>query len=149
MILSLHLVILTSFFIISTMKKGNLMKHYTDLFTEYGEDSLFLKLQKKLNELLGSLELEDKDIILAISWWADSMVVASQVLYYFHINGLNLRTLTRFYHSSDDRERYMKLLWIFVTMKTGNIFDFWASFHLRLITFFHIDGNLIMKKNLT
>jgi hypothetical protein len=49
------------------MKKENLMKHYTDSFTEYGENSLFLKLQKKLNELLNSLELKDKDIILAIS----------------------------------------------------------------------------------
>jgi hypothetical protein len=49
------------------MKKENLMKHYTDLFTEYGENSSFLKLQKNLNNLLESLELKDKDIILAIS----------------------------------------------------------------------------------
>jgi len=67
MILSLHLVILTSFFIISTMKKENLMKHYTDLFTEYPKDLLFLKLQKKLTPFFESLKLEDKDIILAIS----------------------------------------------------------------------------------
>ena len=66
------------------------MKHYTDLFTEYPKDSLLLKLQKKLIKLLESLKLEDKDIILAISWGADSMVVASQILYYFWKNELNL-----------------------------------------------------------
>ena len=66
------------------------MKHYTDLFTEYPQDSSFLKLQKKLTKLLESLKLEDKDIILAISWGADSMVVASQILYYFWKNELIL-----------------------------------------------------------
>lgn len=66
------------------------MKHYTDLFTEYPKDSSFLKLQKKLTPLFESLELEDKDIILAISWWADSMIVASQILYYFWKHELNL-----------------------------------------------------------
>ena len=49
------------------MKKENLIKHYTDLFAEYPQDSLFLKLQKKLTKLLESLKLEGKDIILAIS----------------------------------------------------------------------------------
>ena len=49
------------------MKKEILVKHYTDLFTEYPQDSLFLKLQKKLNKLLNSLNLKDKDIVLAIS----------------------------------------------------------------------------------
>jgi hypothetical protein len=49
------------------MKKEILMKHYADLFTEYPQDSSFLKLQKKLTKLLESLELENKDIILAIS----------------------------------------------------------------------------------
>ena len=39
---------------------------------------------------MNSLELEDKDIILAISWGADSMVVASQILYYLWKNELNL-----------------------------------------------------------
>ena len=39
---------------------------------------------------MNSLELKDKDIILAISWGADSMIVASQVLYYFWKNELNL-----------------------------------------------------------
>ena len=66
------------------------MKHYTDLFAEYPQDSSFLKLQKKLTKLLESLKLEDKDIILAISWGADSMVVASQILYYFWKNELIL-----------------------------------------------------------
>jgi hypothetical protein len=49
------------------MEKENLIKHYADLFTEYPKDSLFLKLQKRLTKLLNSLELEGKDIILAIS----------------------------------------------------------------------------------
>jgi len=49
------------------MKKKFLIKHYKDLFTEYAENSLFLKLQKKLTKLLESLELGDKDIILAVS----------------------------------------------------------------------------------
>jgi hypothetical protein len=49
------------------MKKENLIRHYTDLLTEYPDNSLFLKLQKKLIKLLNSLELKDKDIILAIS----------------------------------------------------------------------------------
>ena len=64
---TIHLVIFITFFIILTMKKENLINHYTELFTEYPRDSSFLKLQKKLIKLLNSLELEDKDIILAIS----------------------------------------------------------------------------------
>lgn len=64
---TIHLVIFIAFFIIPTMKKDFLIKNYTDLFTEYPQDSLFLKLQKKLNKLFESLELEDKDIILTIS----------------------------------------------------------------------------------
>ena len=49
------------------MKKELMIKHYKDLFTEYPQDSLFFQLQKRLSKLLESLELEDKDIILAIS----------------------------------------------------------------------------------
>lgn len=86
----INLVIFLAFFIIPTMEKESIMKHYTDLFVDYPKDSLFLKLQKKLTKLLNSLELKDKDIILAISWGADSMIVVSQVLYYFWKNKLNL-----------------------------------------------------------
>ena len=45
------------------------IKHYSQLFESerITSNSLFLKLQKKLNKLLNSLELEGKDIILAIS----------------------------------------------------------------------------------
>lgn len=64
---TIHLVIFITFFIILTMKKENLINHYTELFTEYPQDSLFLKLQKKLIRLLNTLDLEDKDVILAIS----------------------------------------------------------------------------------
>lgn len=49
------------------MEKENLIKHYADLFVEYPQDSSFLNLQKKLTKLLESLELEGKNIILAIS----------------------------------------------------------------------------------
>lgn len=88
--ISLHLVIFVAFFIIPTMKKEILIKHYKDLFTKYGENSLFLKLQKNLTSLLKSLELEWKDVILAVSWWADSMIVASQILYFYWKNELDL-----------------------------------------------------------
>jgi hypothetical protein len=45
------------------------IKHYTQLFENerITENSQFLKLQKKLTKLLESLELGDKDIILAVS----------------------------------------------------------------------------------
>ncbi len=49
------------------MKRKTSIKHYENLFSEYPNNSLFLKLQKKLAKLLESLELADKDIILAIS----------------------------------------------------------------------------------
>lgn len=49
------------------MKNNFLVKHYNDLFNEYSKDSSFLKLQKKLIPLFESLELEEKDIILAVS----------------------------------------------------------------------------------
>jgi len=49
------------------MKGENSIKHYADLFTEYPNNSLFLKLQKNLTPLFESLELKDKDIILAVS----------------------------------------------------------------------------------
>ena len=66
--------------------------HYQELF-ENGrieQNSLFLKSQKNLTPLFASLELKDKDIILAVSGWADSMVVASQVLYFYRKNKLDL-----------------------------------------------------------
>ena len=71
------------------------IRHYTQLFEndKISWNSEFLNLQKKLNKLLESLELEDKHIILAVSWWADSMLVASQVLYYYHINKLNFNNI--------------------------------------------------------
>lgn len=49
------------------MKKEYLIKHYKDIFKEYSKDSSFFQLQKKLSNLLESLELENKDIILAVS----------------------------------------------------------------------------------
>lgn len=75
------------------MEGQTLIKHYEDLFIEYPKDSSFLYLQKKLTKLLDSLKFEDKNIILAISWWADSMVVASQILYYYWQNGLDFSNI--------------------------------------------------------
>jgi len=51
------------------MQEKREIKHYTQLFENerITDNSLFLKLQKNLNKLLDSLELEGKDIILAIS----------------------------------------------------------------------------------
>ena len=70
-------------------------------------------------------------------------------IHWFKHHASNLRMLIRLYHSSGGRERYMKLLWIFVTMRTGNIFDFWVNFHLHSLIFSHTDENLNQKKNLT
>ena len=66
-IFSIHLVIFIAFFIILIMKGNFSIKHYTDLFSEYPQDSSFLKLQKNLTPLFESLELKEKDIILAVS----------------------------------------------------------------------------------
>jgi hypothetical protein len=43
--------------------------HYQELFEKerIAENSLFLKLQKNLTPLFESLELKDKDVILAVS----------------------------------------------------------------------------------
>lgn len=49
------------------MKKEYLIKHYKDLFNEYPKDSLFLKLRKNLTPLFTSIELQNTDIILAVS----------------------------------------------------------------------------------
>ncbi len=74
------------------MQAEGKLTHYQELFEngKIEQNSLFLKLQKKLTPFFELLELEWKDIILAISWWADSMVVASQILYYLWKNELNL-----------------------------------------------------------
>ena len=66
--------------------------HYQELFENkrITPDSLFLKLQKKLTPFFESLELKGKDIILAISGWADSMMIASQILYFYWKNKLDL-----------------------------------------------------------
>lgn len=75
------------------MKKDFLIKHYKDLFTEYTDSSLFLKLQKNLNPFFKSLELEWKNVILAVSGWADSMIVANQILYLYWKNKLNFNNI--------------------------------------------------------
>lgn len=77
------------------MQEQGLIQHYTDLFKEWIilENSNFFQLQIKLKKLFYSLDLEDKKIILAISWWADSMIVATQILYFYWNNDLNLSNI--------------------------------------------------------
>ena len=72
------------------MQEQGLVNLDSDLWTK-DLNPMFLSLQKKLNRLLESLGLEDKHIILAISWWADSMLVACEILYFYHENGLDLK----------------------------------------------------------
>ena len=69
--------------------------HYKQLFENENvcNNILFLNLQKKLTKFLESLDLKDKTIILAISWWADSMIVASQILYFYSKNKLDLKNI--------------------------------------------------------
>ena len=77
------------------MQEQGLIQHYTDLFKEWIilENSNFFQLQIKLKKLFYSLDLENKKIILAISWWADSMIVATQILYFYWNNDLNLSNI--------------------------------------------------------
>ena len=51
------------------MQAQGKFQHYSALFDDkrIAKDSLFFQLQKKLTKLLESLELQEKDIILAIS----------------------------------------------------------------------------------
>ena len=77
------------------MQEKGLIQHYTELFKEriVYKDSKFLQLYIKLEKLFNSLELKNKKIILAVSWWADSMVVATQILFYYSKNKFNLENV--------------------------------------------------------
>ena len=75
------------------MQEQGTITNYIDLLNEASLNKHFLNLQKKLDNLFESLDLEKKDIILAISWWADSMLVASLVLYYYSKNNLKLSNI--------------------------------------------------------
>ena len=68
------------------MQEQGLLNQYSDLWIKDLKDPMFLSLHKKLSGLLESLDLIDKHIILAVSWWADSMLVACEILYFYHIN---------------------------------------------------------------
>ena len=89
--------------------------HYQELLKSgrITEDSLFLKLQKNLTTLFESLELEGKDIILAVSGWTDSMLVASQVLYFYWRDKLNFKNIHiahcnhKIREESEDEARFM------------------------------------------
>ena len=77
------------------MQEQGLIQHYSELFKEWIilENSNFLQLQNKIDLLLKWLELENKSIILATSWWADSMLVAILILYFYQKNKLNLSNI--------------------------------------------------------
>ena len=75
------------------MQEQGTITNYIDLLNEVSLNKHFFNLQKKLDNLFESLDLEKKDIILAISWWADSMLVASLVLYYYSKNNLKLSNI--------------------------------------------------------
>jgi hypothetical protein len=49
------------------MQEQGLLNQYSDLWSKDLKNPMFLNLQKNLNRLLESLELRDKNIILAVS----------------------------------------------------------------------------------
>ena len=71
------------------MQEQGIIINYINLLNRASKITKFLNLQKKLTEFFNSLELENKDIILAISWWADSMLAATYVLFYYYTNKLD------------------------------------------------------------
>ena len=75
------------------MQEQGLLNHYSDFLTMNGEISTFLLLQKKLTNFFETLGLKNKNIILAVSGWADSMLVASQILYFYWKNKLDLNNI--------------------------------------------------------
>ena len=75
------------------MQEQGLVNQYSDLWTKDLKNPMFLNLQKKLNKLLELLELKDKHIILAVSWGADSMLVACEILYFYYINKLDFNNI--------------------------------------------------------
>ena len=75
------------------MQEQGLVNHYSDLCTKDLRDSMFLNLQEKLALFLEHLELKDKHIILAVSWWADSMLVACEIMYFYWKNKLDLNNI--------------------------------------------------------
>ena len=54
---------------------------------------MFLNLQKKLTPFFESLKMEKEKIILTTSWWADSMMIASQILFFYWKNEFNLNNI--------------------------------------------------------
>ena len=55
------------YFFSRIMQEQGLLNQYSDLWTKDLKNPMFLNLQKNLNRLLESLELRDKNIILAVS----------------------------------------------------------------------------------
>jgi len=77
------------------MQEQGSIQHYSDLFKEWIilGNSKFFQLHIKLKKIFDSLDLWNKKIILAISWWADSMVVACQILYFYWKNNFSLSNI--------------------------------------------------------
>lgn len=65
-------------------------KHYEELLDYFPENCKFLKVYDRIAPFFDSLELKDKDIVLAVSWWADSMLVATYVLFHYKYNELDI-----------------------------------------------------------
>lgn len=73
--------------------KTSIIKHYTDLLNDKNITSDFFELYKKNKSELDLLDLSNRNIILAVSWWADSMLMSALMIYYFHKNSYSLKRI--------------------------------------------------------
>lgn len=99
-------------------------KHYKKTYKECRIVSCFETLFSKIKKYLDSLNLKDKHIILAISWWADSLLMSIIILLYYHKQHLNTDNIHiahcnhKIRKESEDEAKAMK------------IFFSWLDFHL-------------------
>ena len=106
------------------MQGQGIITNYIELLNKDIKNTKFLNLEKKINIFLNSLELKNKDIVLAVSWWSDSMLVATYVLFYYHTNNLDLSRIHiahcnhKIREESEEEANFMK-----------NFFD-WLDLHV-------------------
>ena len=109
------------------MQEQGLLNQYSDLWIKDLKSPMFLNLQKKLNNLLESLKLTNKHIILAVSWWADSMLVACEILHFYHINKLDFNNIHiahcnhKIRKVSENEARFMKQFFDWLDLCINNI----------------------------